>query len=82
MLRRELILLRSRSTDGYNVAGDAGGLDVVLQVSVKIMVAGYAVFLAAFLVEADPQTAVLPVNVFNRHAKGRADAGTTSEVEN
>jgi hypothetical protein len=39
------------------------------------MVAGHGVFLASFLVEADPQTAVLPVNVFHSHAERRANAG-------
>jgi len=44
------------------VAGEAGCFNVVLKVSLEMMVAGRAVFLAAFLVQADPQTAVLPVN--------------------
>jgi hypothetical protein len=54
------------------VAGEAGCLDVVLKISLEIMLAGHAVFLAAFLVQADPQTAVLPVNIRHGHAEGRA----------
>jgi hypothetical protein len=38
------------------------------------MLAGHAVFLATFFVEAHPQAAVLPVNVRHGHAEGRADA--------
>jgi len=33
------------------------------------------VFLAAFFKQADPQAAVLPVNVFHSHAERRADTG-------
>jgi hypothetical protein len=56
------------------IAGEAGGLDVILQVSLQMMVAGHAVFLALF-VELDPQATMLPVNVRHGHVEGGPDAG-------
>jgi hypothetical protein len=58
-------------------------LDVVLQVSFEIMVAGHSVFLAAFFVEAHPQTPVLPIDVRHGHAKRRTDAreGKTQKAD-
>ena len=38
----------------FAIAGEAGGLDVVLQVSLEIMVARHSVFLAALFVKTDP----------------------------
>ncbi len=64
-----------RNSGPLAVASEACCLNVVLKVSLKIMVAGHAVFLAAFFVQADPQAPVLPVNVRHGHAEGRADAG-------
>ena len=57
------------------IIGNFGGLEVVLQVSLEMVVAGHAVFLAAFFVEANPEAAVLPVDVRHRHAERRPDAG-------
>src|SRR5208282_3313512 len=50
------------------IIGKFGGLDVVLQVVLEMMVAGHAVFLTAFFVETDPEPAMLPVDVRHGHA--------------
>jgi hypothetical protein len=56
------------------IVGETRGLDVVLQVGLEIMMAGHRVFLATFFVQADPEPAVLPIDVRHRHAERGADA--------
>ena len=57
------------------LAGETRALNIVLQITLEMMVAGHAILLAAFFVQPHPQTPVLPVNVFDIHAESRADAG-------
>ena len=57
------------------IVGEAGGLNVILQISLKMMVTRHAMFLATFFVQTDPQSAVLPVDVRDSHTQRRTDAG-------
>ena len=56
------------------IIGNFGGLDVVLQVGLEMMVTGHRVFLAAFFVQTDPEAAMLPEHVGHGHTERRADA--------
>jgi hypothetical protein len=57
------------------IVGEAGGLNAILQISLKMMVTRHAMFLATFFVQTDPQSAVLPVDVRDSHTQRRTDAG-------
>ena len=57
------------------IAGEAAAVDIGVKVGLKIVVAGHFMALAALLVQANPQPAVLHVNVLDLHRERRADAG-------
>ena len=69
----------SRATDcakqrALGIAGDAGAVEIFVQVDLEIVVARQFVMLAAFFVQADPQASVLGEDILDFHRKRRADA--------
>jgi len=68
-----------RATDcakqrALGIAGDAGAVEIFVQVDLEIVVARQFVMLAAFFVQADPQASVLGEDILDFHRKRRADA--------
>ena len=52
----------------------AAAVDVGVQITLKIVVAGHDVMLATLLLQAHPETAVLHEHVFDLHGERRANA--------
>jgi len=55
------------------IAREPAAVDIGMEVSLEVVVAGHFVALAALLVQANPKSAVLHVNVLNLHRERRAD---------
>src|SRR5579883_428136 len=57
------------------VVRNAGVVEVILQIALEVVVAGHGVLFTTFFVEANPEPAMLPVDVADVHPESRANAG-------
>src|SRR5918996_246807 len=73
----ELLCLSERGAEKRRlfILGSDGGRHVLVEILLKLMVAGKSVLLAALFMQPHPRTLALHVDVFNVHVHGGRDAG-------